>query len=89
VIFAKLSAPNAMPSASIISLMSRIALGAATILHKISNIPRKSSAPRKPHGTMPRTHRKPMRQFSSGFKFGASPGQTIFWTMATERRPSQ
>jgi hypothetical protein len=55
-----------MPSASAISLMRRIALGAAIILHNISNFPRKSSAPRKQHGTMPRTRRKPMRQFRPG-----------------------
>jgi hypothetical protein len=71
-----------MPSASAISLMST-ALGAATILHKISNFPRKSSAPSKQHGTMPRTRCKKMRQFRSGSISVRQP-TAIFWTKATD-----
>jgi hypothetical protein len=65
-----------MPSASAISLM-RIALGAATILHKISNFPRKSSAPSKQQGTMPRTRRKPTTTVALRFNFEA-PSDRLF-----------
>jgi hypothetical protein len=60
-----------MPSASAISLMRRIALGAATILYKLSNFPRKSSAPSKQHGTMPAHPLQENAVVSFRFNFGA------------------
>jgi hypothetical protein len=88
VIFARPSAPIAMPSASAISLMRRIALGAATIMRKIRKFSRKiPGPPREQLETMPPTRRKPMRQFRAGSIFGA-PSEPLFFGNGMQRAPA-